>query len=65
MTTVREEIAWLIVERMEDAVGFDEVYQEVGDYLKIIEKRIDSLKQECNGMPDYIDAYNKVKEILK
>ena len=41
--TVREELAWFIVERMNDAVGFHEAYEEVGEYLNIISERIQKL----------------------
>lgn len=65
--SVRDEIAWLIVERMDDAVGFDEACEQVDDYLDIIKKRIDSIKNNEMLYDDHerfvIDHF--VKELLK
>lgn len=62
MTNLREEM--LKAFAFYDGEGVDESYV-VDEILKIFEKRIDSLKQEANGMSDYIDAYNKIKTMLK
>lgn len=70
--SLRQELAWFIVNRMNDAVGFDEAYEEVGEYLKIIEKRIDSIERFPSNN-EYQVCWNKgaddiikqIKELLK